>query len=423
MPAISNGVLRCGGAVFIAYYHFLHYNDNAALSQAQTILFQGQANTNRRKRMKSKPLIIVAVLLVLFFTSLLNAETVDSDVAVQAEGLASSREDALLQAKRSAVEQGIGTILISQTEIKNFELQKDIILTKTIGSVRKYAILQDKQTSDGAFFVEINAIVSLSDIKTDLAALKILLESMDKPRMMVLIQEKNGKTAENTILNYLKQKEFDLVDAAAVAAQMNKGNDFIDRAVKGDAAAAAQLGADNGAEYVIVGSVEKSTKETELLKEAGMISGQANISAKVVNCSNARIVASNSASGAAYHVSEKTAMANASVTAAEKLMDRRLFEMIVTTFQDTVNNGILLDVLVKNVPNFKTQKHVRAFLTGLANVVSVSKKSFGNNRLQLAVRFKGNADAFSESVDGKSVGSKHFSVTDIASNRVVMVME
>lgn len=373
--------------------------------------------------MKSKPSIIIAVLIMLFFTSLSDAQATDGDVTVQAEGLGTSADDALLQAKRSAVEKGIGTVLISQTEIKNFELQKDIILTKTIGSVKKYTILRDKQTNDGMFFIEISAIVSLSDIKSDLAALKILLESMDKPRMMVVIQEKTGKTAENTILNYLKEKEFDLVDAAAVAAQMNKGDDFINKAVQGDAAAAAQLGADNGAEYVIVGSVEKTLKETPLLKDAGMISGQANISAKIVNCSNGRVVASNSASGAAYHVSDKVAMANAVVAAAEKLMDRKLFETIVSTFQDMVNNGILLDVLVKNVPNFKTQKDVRTLLTGLPNVASVSKKSFGNNQLQLSIQFKGNADTFSELVDGKPVTGKSLSVTDIASNRVVMVME
>lgn len=373
--------------------------------------------------MQSKAPLIAAAFLILFFTSLPNAEAVDSHVTVQAEGLGASRQDALLQAKRMAVEKGIGTVLISQTEIKNFELQKDIILTKTIGSVRKYTILKDTQANDGAFFIEISATVSLSDIKTDLAALKILLESMDKPRMMVLLREESGKSAEHTIVNYLKEKEFDIVDAAAVAAQMNKGNDFIERAVKGDAAAAAQLGAENGAEYLIVGSVEKSVKETQLLKDAGMISGQASISAKVVNCSNGRVVASNSASGAAYHVSEKVAVANASVAAAEKLMDRKLFETIVTTFQDMVNNGLLIDVLVKNVPNFKAQKQVRSFLSGLPNVVSVSKKSFGSNKLQLAVRFKGNADTFSESVDGKSVGGKYFSVTDIAANRVVMVME
>ena len=373
--------------------------------------------------MKAKLLICVMVISALLIPLSLHAEMPGGDTMVQGEGWGASKNDALLQAKRNAVEKGIGTLLISHTEIQNFELQKDVILSKTVGSVKRYTLLQEKQAGDGSFFVEINAVVSMSGIKADLAALKILLESMDKPRMMVLIREDGGKTAENAIINYLKEKEFDLVDAAAVAAQMKKGDDFISRAVNGDAAAAAQIGSENGAEYVIVGSVNKSLKETKLLSDSGMISGQAGISAKVVNCSNGRVVASNSASGAAYHVSEKVAMANAAAAAAERLMDRKLFETIVATFQDMVNNGILLDILVKNVPDFKTQKAVRKLLADLPNVVSVTKNSFGNGRLQLSVQFKGNADTFSESVDGTSAGDKILSVTDIAANRVVVVME
>lgn len=366
-------------------------------------------------------LFLLAAVLVISLPFAVKAA--DEDISVQGEGWGTSRADALLQAKRSAVENGIGTVLISHTEIKNFELQKDMILTKTVGSVKNYTILQDKKADDGSYYIHINAQVSVADIKADLAALKILLESMDKPRMMVLIKEDHGKSAENAIVHYLKEKQFDLVDAAAVAAQMNKGDAFITRAVNGDAAAAAQIGAQNGAEYVIVGSVTKSLKETKLLSDSGMISGQAGISAKVINCSNARVIASNSASGAAYHVSEEVAMANAAKAAAEKLMDRKLFESIVASFQDMVNNGILLDVLVNNVPNFKTQKAVRNMMAGLPNVVSVSKKSFGGGKLLLSVQFKGNADTFSESVDGKSVGASSLSVIGIASSRVVMILQ
>ena len=246
---------------------------------------------------------------------------------------------------------------------------------------------------------------------------------MDKPRMMVLIREVDGKTAENAIIAFLKDKSFDLVDAASVAARLKMEEGLINRAVQGDPGAAAQIGAKNGAEYVIVGSVTKSLKETKLLSDSGMISGQASISAKVINCTNARVVASNSASGAAYHVSGKVAMANASQKAAEKLMDRKLFETIVTTFQDMINNGFSLDVTVNNVPNFKTQKSVRAFLADLPNVVSVTKKAFGGGALGLTVLYKGNADAFSELVDGKTAAGKTISVTDIAANSVTLLLE
>lgn len=373
--------------------------------------------------MRSNVLTVLILILPAVLMAPVFADSSADDITVQAEGIGVSEKDALLQAKRNAVEKGIGTILISHTEINNFELQKDVILTKTVGSVKKYEVLEKTEANDGSYIIQISALVSLANIKSDLAALKILLESMDKPRMMVLIKEKNGKNAENAILNYLREKEFDLVDAASVAALLNKGDDFISRAVQGDPGAAIQIGVENGAEYLIVGSVEKSLKENKLLSDSGMVSGQATLTAKVINCSNARIVASNTASGAAYHVSEEVAQANASRIAAEKLIDRKLFETIVATFQDMINNGIILDVSVQKVPNFKTQKSVRALLKDLPNVLSVSKKAFGGGKLKLVVQYKGDADTFSEVVDGKATAGRTLSVTDIAGNRVVIILE
>jgi hypothetical protein len=363
------------------------------------------------------------LLLFLVWAGSTYAQTNEGDITVQAEGVGISKNDALLKAKRDAVEKGIGTFLISQTEIKNFELQKDVILTKTVGAVKHYDILEEKQQGPKDFFVRIQAVVALADIKADLAALKILLESMDKPRMMVVIQEQGGKIAENAIIDYLRQKGFDLVDAAAVAALMQKGDQFVRRAVTGDPAAAAQLGASNGAEYVIVGTVTKSLKESAFLKESGMVSGQASISAKVVNCSTAKVISANSTSSAAVHVSADTAQAQATAKAAAKLMDRSLFEAIVASFQDMVNNGLPLDVVVKTVPDFKTQKAVQQLLAGLDGVVSASKKAFSSGQLSLAVVYKGNADAFSEAVDGRHVLEKRLSVTDIVGSRVTIQLE
>ena len=146
---------------------------------------------------------LTLMLSVLFLTGLLHAQTPASDITVEAEGFGISKNDALLKAKRNAVEKGIGTFLISETEIKNYELQKDIILTKTMGSVKHYALLEEKKQGPQDFYARIRAVVSLADIQADLAALKILLESMDKPRMLVVIKEQNGQTAENTIIDFL----------------------------------------------------------------------------------------------------------------------------------------------------------------------------------------------------------------------------
>lgn len=342
------------------------------------------------------------------------------DIAVEAESYGTSRDDALLKAKREAVSSGIGTVLISETEVKNFILQKDVVLTRTIGAVKSYQVLKEALEVDG-FYVKIGAVVSLAAIQQNLAALKILLESMDKPRMMVLIQEEGGKAAETAMVDYLNEKEFELVDAAAVAALKQKDDDLIRQATEGDPVAAAKLGADNGAEYVIVGKVVKSVMPNELLGDSGMKSGQASLAAKVVNASNARIIASKSATGAAAHISAETAKEQATDKAARKLMDRELFEKIVASFQDTVNNGMTLDVVVENVADFSTQKEVTRVIGDL-DVASVNKRGFGGGKLQLSVVFRGSADSFAEAADGKKVKEKKMAVTGVTGSKVVIAL-
>ena len=371
--------------------------------------------------MKSVVALIALTLFIL--TAPLYAKTLEGDITVEAEGYGASSKEALLQAKRGAVEEGVGVVLISQTEVKNFQVRKDVILSKTMGAVKTYKILQEAKQADNNFFVKIEAVVSLASIKSDLAALKILLESMDKPRMMVVIREDGGNSAETAIVDYLTEKEFQLVDASVVAALMNKEQDLIKRATEGDPVAAARIGASNGAEYVLVGKVTKGLMKDALLGDSGMKSGQANIAAKVVDCSTGMIVASKSATSAAVHVSEEVAMAKAAEKAAQKLMDLALFEKIVSSFQDMVNNGISLDVTIKNVLDFKMQKAVRNVLAKMSDVVSVSKRNFGGGNLQLSVQYKGTADAFGESVDGKTVQGKKLSITDMTGNRIILQLE
>lgn len=371
--------------------------------------------------MKFKISVLLSLLLI--FSSAIYASNQEGDIIILAEGYGSSKKDALLKAKREAIEIGIGTIIISQTEIRNFELKKDIILSRTKGSVKKYDILREERQPDDVFYLKIKAVVSLAGIKEDLAALKILLESMDKPRMMVMIQEEDGKYAENAILDYLTDKEFELVDASVVAALMQKEDSLIKRATEGDPVAAAEIGAANGAEHVIIGKVTKSLMKSALLDESGMKSIQANVTAKVVNCSNAKIIASKSANSASYHVSEDIAMVKATQKAAKSLMDRSLFEKIISSFQNSINNGITIDVTIKNVDNFKIQKAVKKVIGELPEVVSVNSRGFGQGQLKLSVVYKGDADSFGEKIDGIIAIGKKLSITDIVGDRVVIKLK
>ncbi len=353
----------------------------------------------------------------IIFASQSNQPVGDKSIIV--EGYGSSKQDALLQAKRAAVEDGIGVILSSQTEVENFVLKKDKIITQSFGAVKNYSLLKEELQGD-TWYVKIKATVSLDSIHADLIALKILLISMDKPRMMVLIQEDDGQYSESAIVDYLQSKKFDLIDPTQIAVLMEKDDPFVRKAMKGDPIAAARLGAENGAEYIVVGKVRKSLFDNTLLNNSGMKSGQASITVKVINCSNGRIITTKSATGAAVHVTEETAMGKAAALAATNLMDKQLFEAIVSSFQDTVNNGANFEVTIVGIKNYRKQKQTTKLLQQTPGVVSVTKRSFGDGKLELTVLFKGSVETFCDTVDSTVIANDILTVTDIKGNRIVL---
>jgi len=134
------------------------------------------------------------------------------------EGYGSSHSSALSDAKRKAVEQGIGTLIASQTVVKNFQLISDRIYSKADGFVKSYKELGSRQESDGSFVVKIEAEVTaiLDEVVKDQMATDLLLQWMHKPRFMFLIDEENvgdrsSMVAETEIGRLMDQKGFPVV--------------------------------------------------------------------------------------------------------------------------------------------------------------------------------------------------------------------
>ena len=289
--------------------------------------------------MQFKTIPIFAALSVLLCTTFILANHPANDISIEAEGYGPSKKDALLQAKRYAVEDGMEALLTSKTEIDNFQLVKDDVLNHSTGLVKNYKILHQEKRANNTYQVKIKATLSLDSIKTNLVAHKILLESMDKPRLMVFIQEKNGRAAKDAIVGYLKAKQFNLVIPDAIPMVLDSSSKATQHSTCIDIAAAKAMGAKNGADYIILGTVNKKIGSGELLKNAGLISGLANIQAEIVDCSSGRTIISESVHCAAAHISEETAMNAAAEKAGYELMDNALFETIVHSFKNKQENN------------------------------------------------------------------------------------
>jgi len=343
---------------------------------------------------------------------------------VETEGMSTiSREDAIRQAQRMAVEEGVGVFVRSESEVENYVLKKDKIIAKAQGYVTSYEVLSEKKQDD-LFVVRIRATVSLDKIKDDLIAMEILLESMERPKLMVLVEEdyvsmdKVGMQIAGTELSsQLAAKGFELVDQSQIESVRNR--DQGRQALAGNAKAASALGQNFGAQYVIVGKAV-AQDAGEAYAGSGMRSIQSSLQLRVIQTQTGNVLGSVVKNGVAAHISPLTGATKALQQAISKAVDEYLVDAITNSFQDYLNNGAPLKLHVTGVTSFKAYKLVAGDIEGIEKVVSSKKEGWNKagGILVLDLRFRGTSEELAELMDGRKLGKRKLEVTDFAPERV-----
>jgi copper chaperone CopZ len=156
-------------------------------------------------------------------TGLAVAET----MTVTVTGMGEDQDAAVKDAKRKAVEQ-VAVKIYSQSEVQDFVLVKDTILTRSAGFVEDSKILSTSTAEDGLVSVKMEIVVSKNQIQDMWGVVKGLLKDMGRPKIMVYITEKiDGKaqplsTLQTGIEQSLLASGFLLVDRAQVEAIAQK---------------------------------------------------------------------------------------------------------------------------------------------------------------------------------------------------------
>lgn len=207
--------------------------------------------------------ILLLALHSLIFAPPASAEMITTEgvVAITGENMAIFREKAIDDALRRAVEQAVGTLISSDTMTNNFQVVHDKILAQTSGHVKSYQIIKEERLGQ-EFRVTVMADVGRESLQRTLDALGLLHQLKDKPKVMVLIEEKVGGLygttawenvgqAESTIMERLMAAGFNVVDPAQVRANIPRDKAL--RLLEGDQKAAAAAGIQYGAQVVITG--------------------------------------------------------------------------------------------------------------------------------------------------------------------------
>lgn len=211
---------------------------------------------------------------------------------VTVEGIGYSAETALQNALRHAVDEGVVAMSASNTKaIDTAKLDKEV-LSKASKYVKNHMVLETKEEF-GLVKVTVAVEIASGDLRQDLEAQKLLYEIQNKPRVMVILderfenQEMFEKTATHKFEEALIAKGFKVVDPTQLKEVQEKEK------LRGLADPdLADLAFRMGADLVIRGGVSAGKPTPKDIYGKTMYTVPVQLNAHIVRADNAEIIAS-----------------------------------------------------------------------------------------------------------------------------------
>ncbi|MEE4311271.1 MAG: hypothetical protein V2J62_05325 [candidate division KSB1 bacterium] len=346
------------------------------------------------------------------------------------KGLA--RDQALDDALRNAVEQGLGTFVQSSTLVENFQVVSDNILTWSNGYVKTYNILSEGMTDQTTYEVSIQALLEMANLKNDWDSLQNLIAKMQNPRILIIMDEQNiGQSrdryhflsvdmtiAEATLMNTFLENGFDVIDAATMRQNIKAEQAYA--AATGNSQMASQIGKSLGAEVIVTGKA--IAKVATGINLGGMKSCQANLTARVVKADIASVIATSSQHAAYPHIDEVTGGTKAIEKAAVKLGDE-LISKISKKWRDEFYKSTTVKIVIKNVDSFSQvndfKSNVKYYVRGIKDIY---QRKFSSEIAELDVKLTGNANQLARELELKDFDNFSVKILEISMNKITMTL-
>lgn len=208
---------------------------------------------------------------------------------VEVQGMGTSMQTAISDAKRNAISTAIGTYLVSEQEMQNYMTVKDQILAKSEGFVKSFEVKDKSKGPDGLWTVTIKAAVTKDMLLNDLEALGILMSQLDNPSIVVFYAPKGvpydqrfTEQAINQINQYFTTYRYNVYDLDQLDAMIEDDMSMKQVALQEDVDMAQMLAKKLKADiYVTVALI---------LEDVGNGKKKAKATAKIFNASTAKLL-------------------------------------------------------------------------------------------------------------------------------------
>jgi hypothetical protein len=372
------------------------------------------------------------IVLVVFLLSLLPQNAVGQSSTIESQGVAAivqgnldiSRDKAIEDALRNAVEQATGSFIENETLVENYQLLSDKIYSQSRGYVQSYEVI-DEKAEEGLYRVTIQATVANGELKNDLRALNILMRQVRKPRVMVLFEEilsqdvNSGRLAEDAVSKVLLERGFKLVDADVV--RRNLGRDGIRGLLAGDETVAAVIGDKYGAEMLLIGTAQATSNEVTI-GDIRINSNQAVVSAKLVRADTGEVKVSETRQAAKPHVNSLTGKQMAITEASEHLANDMIDRMI-DIFQEQIYNIANVNLTIYGLQGYAhLQEVIQLIADNVRGIKEIYQRNYTMGTADLEVELTGSTQSLAADLTTRTFGKYRFEIKESTHNQLKVLI-
>ena len=326
-----------------------------------------------------------------------------------------ARDKALENAQRNAVEEKVGVMITSVTEVENFQVKMDQILSESKGFINSYEIISEGKAGNN-YKVQIEADVGTGRLRDRMDAIDLIMARKSKPRLIMIFSEKAQKDAiaEAAMSRYFLSYGFKLVDAGSVKKGKVRGGI---QTLGSDPKEVTRIAQNYGAEIVILCKVEVVTKSYKMsdvkMGNIEVTSNDVTVSGKVINGDTGEIIATDS----------KTRKGEINVTAEEAAKDlaKGMKEEILERWSSELTNVATVKLEVSGLNTFKELLRFKELLAAeVKGFRQMHQRSYShtNGEVELDVEIKGNTQSLADDVAAITMNGRKVKILEITQNKI-----
>jgi hypothetical protein len=328
--------------------------------------------------------------------------------AALAGDVLAAKEQAKDDALRNCVQQVATTLVTAASETDQAQLLSDRIYAHSVGYVRRFQVLEDKQDGN-TWTTKLRCEVSEAKLDEDMMAFGIAYRRAGMPRIFVLVAEQainatqasgwwqgGGNAAdlrvmENAFMDRMEKSGFTFVDPEVLQGKVKLEAIGADPNLQ----QAREIGVKSGADLVVVGrAIAKPLGEIQI-DNGTFYSAVANVSARAVRTDTGEIVATAEFTGTAGRGFEQTTAGRNAFSEAGRQLARDLFAKVGKVWTREQSGARRIAMAVSGVDDYaRLAAFKNVLVQSVRGVKDVQERSMENGKAELDVTVAGTSQSF-----------------------------